>query len=283
MRSNKTFQLHFITFGLQGCFLEYAEICFYLKGIQIMNSKILFLSTILASGSAFSAPLIFDTDGDAGRVTYFSNGAIDAMVTQSSSATNLRIYTPHFTNSSPCQSAQVYDQNTDKLLAQMNIEFNVMTATLPTGYEHNEKYVEALCTSPLGESYRLRHKIAAVPQLTLSSEISVSNWIAGDEFNPGFYQDVEYRGMLNINNHEPNGFCSVSTFSGNLPNPFQQRPSHEIISDVLVFSGYADYDAKSRLVAREITCTSTGGQTLVQEIWHISKGEQKRTYTVSHR
>ncbi|PCK31955.1 hypothetical protein [Pseudoalteromonas piscicida] len=227
-----------------------------------------------------TADIIYDTDSNAGRVTTFRNAPIEAMVTQSSSAYNLRIYTPHYTNRAPCQSAAVYDQRNDTLIAELKVEFQILSGTIPKGFEDIEKYVEATCTDEQANSQTLRHKIAPAPKVTLDSHLEVANWVEADGFTPGYFHDVRYHAQLNINNGEPNGYCRSATPVGQTPELLSERHKFALHSDAFSVSGDAKYDARAKVLVTELICKSTGGTTRAVEVWHINEQEQRRDISV---
>ncbi|MCF6437169.1 hypothetical protein [Pseudoalteromonas sp. MMG022] len=247
-----------------------------------MNKTALLLITGLVSVGAHANQLVYDTDGNAGRVTYYQNAPIDAMVTQSSSAYDLSIYTPHFTNPTPCQFAAVYDQNNDSLITTLTVNNKTLWGTLPQGYETTAKYVQAQCTDEQGQRQTLRHKLAPAPQVNLNSQLSVANWRDSNGFGPGYFQDVSYQALLNIDNGEPDGFCHAATPVGQTPKLLSQRHNSGFYSDVLSIQGEAKYDARSSVLVNEVICKSTGGTTRVVEVWHINELQQRKELSVSY-
>ncbi|CAM4046176.1 hypothetical protein [Pseudoalteromonas byunsanensis] len=247
-----------------------------------MNKTALLLTVGLISVGAHADQVIYDTDGGAGRVTYYQNAPIDAMVTHSSSAYNLRIYTPHMTNPTPCQFAAVYDQLNDELITTLSVNNKTLSGTIAKGYETRVKYVEAQCTDEQGKSQTLRHKLAPAPQVSFNSQLKVANWTDSSGFGPGYFQDVNYQALLNIDNGEPDGFCHANTLVGQTPNLLNQRHNMGFYSDVLSAQGAAKYDARSSVLVNEIICKSTGGTTRAVEVWHISEQQQRRKLSVDN-
>ncbi|BBN82791.1 hypothetical protein PA25_27760 [Pseudoalteromonas sp. A25] len=245
-----------------------------------MKQLVLSLAFGLASYNTVASQVVYDTDGNAGRVTNFYNAPIDAMVTQSSSAYDLRIYTPHFTNREPCQSAAVYDQNTDTLIVVLNAEFKTLSGRIPRGHEYKEKYVEANCTDELGNRQTLRHKLAPAPKVAFNSQLDVANWVDSDGRNPGYFQDVTYNAQLNLDTSEPNGYCRSATLVGQAPELLSKRHQFGFYSDAFSISGNAKYDARASVLVNELLCKGTGGTTRAVEIWHINEQEQRREYSV---
>ncbi|ESP93197.1 MULTISPECIES: hypothetical protein [Pseudoalteromonas] len=236
-----------------------------------MKPSMIIPLSILLSAKSLAGTLFYDTDGNAGRVTYYDQGAIDAMVTQSSSAYNIRVYTPHYLNNTPCQKAAIYDENTDKLLSRMRIEGKVLTAEIPKGHEYSAKYVEAECAGNTDIVSFFRHKLAPAPKVKLNSNIEAALWSEGDHLYPGFYQDVSYSAILNIDNSEPDGFCFASSIESDSPLSLASRHSKGFYSDVLSFNEAVQYDARTGLIAAQVVCRNTGGTTRVTEIWKIAK------------
>ncbi|NOU51678.1 hypothetical protein HG263_14170 [Pseudoalteromonas sp. JBTF-M23] len=245
-----------------------------------MNKLALMLALGLTSYNTVASNNVYDTDSNAGRVTTFYNAPIDAMVTQSTSAYNVRIYTPHFTNRRPCQSAAVYDQNTDALISVLNVDFQILTGTIEKGHEYKEKYVEATCTDELGNRQTLRHKLAPVPKVTFNSQLNVANWVDSDGFNPGYFQDVAYQAQLNLDNGEPNGYCRFANLVGETPKLLSERHQFGLYSDVISVSGAAKYDARANVLVTEVICKGTGGATHAVEVWHINEQQQRREISV---
>lgn len=242
------------------------------------------LALVLALGflscNAAASHIVYDTDGNAGRVTTFNNAPVEAMVTQSSSAYDVRIYTPHYTNRRPCQSAAVYDQNTDALISVLTAEFQTLSGNIPKGYEDKEKYVEATCTDEFGNRQTLRHKLAAAPKVLFNSQLDVANWIDSDGRNPGYFQDVTYNAQLNLTTNEPNGYCRSATLVGQAPELLSERHKFGLQSDAFSVTGDAKYDARAKVLVSELICKSTGGTTRAVEVWHINEQQQRREYSV---
>ncbi|WP_105167463.1 hypothetical protein [Pseudoalteromonas sp. T1lg23B] len=247
-----------------------------------MKKTALLLTVGLISVGAHADLVTYDTDGSAGRVTYYNNAPIDAMVTQSSSAYNLSIYTPHMTNPNPCHSAAVYDQHNDELIATLTVSNKTLWGTIAKGYETRAKYVEAQCTDEQGQNQTLQHKLAPAPQVSFNSQLIVANWSDSNGFGPGFFQDVNYQALLNIDNGEPDGFCHANTLVGQTPNLLNQRHNIGFYSDVLSVQGAAKYDARSGVLVNEVICKSTGGTTRAVEVWHISEQQQRRELNVDN-
>ncbi|WP_440056290.1 hypothetical protein ACSLBF_19470 (plasmid) [Pseudoalteromonas sp. T1lg65] len=238
------------------------------------------LAVGFASFAATATQTIYDTDGNAGRVTNYDNAAVDALVTQSSSAYDLSIYTPHFTNPAPCQAAGVYDVLSQELITTLNVSGKTLWGQLPKGYENRAKYVEATCTDEQGNRQALRHNLAAAPQLAFTSTINVSNWVDSDGFGPGYFQDVTYQGQLNVDNGEPGGFCQSTSLVGQSPKLLNERHNTGFYSDVVSAQGEAKYSARSGVLVNEVICKSTGGTTRAVEVWYISENQQNREITV---
>ncbi|MBQ4835903.1 hypothetical protein [Pseudoalteromonas luteoviolacea] len=238
-----------------------------------MKPSVIMPLSILLSAKALAGTLFYDTDGNAGRVTFYEHGPIDAMVTQSSSAYTIRIYTPHYLNNTPCQKAAIYEENTDKLLSHMEVNGKILTAELPKGHEYSAKYVEAQCAGNTDVVSIYRHKLAPAPKVNLKSNIDAAQWLEGDHLYPGFYQDVNYKAILNIDNSEPDGFCFASSIESNSPIALARRHNNGFYSDVLSFDEAVQYDARTGLIAAQIVCRNTGGTTRVTEIWKIAKDD----------
>ena len=243
--------------------------------------QIAFIAALgLVSYHASASQVVYDTDGNAGRVTTFYNAPIDAMVTQSTSAYDIRIYTPHYTNSRPCQTGAVYDQNTDKLITVLTADFQILSGHIPKGHEDKEKYVEATCTDELGDRQTLRHKLAPAPTVSFNSQLNVAHWVESDGFNPGYFQDVTYNAQLNLNTGEPNGYCRSSSLVGHVPSLLRERHYFALHSDVVNTQGQAKYDARANVLVNEVICKGTGGATRVVETWYITEQEQRREVTI---
>lgn len=230
----------------------------------------------ITNDNAAASQLIYDTDGSAGRVTYYNNAPISAMVTQSSSTYDLSVYTPHYTNPMPCQSAAVYDQNTDTLIVTLSVTNKTLSGKIPRGHEDQVKYVQANCTDEQGNSQTLRHKLAPAPKISFTSQLTVADWIDSDGFRPGYYDSVVYQAQLNIDNGEPDGFCHTKSFRGIIPTLLTERHNTGFYSDVITVNGEAKYDAVVNVLVNEVTCKSTGGTTRAVEVWEITEQQQNR-------
>ncbi|CAH9053961.1 hypothetical protein PSECIP111951_00929 [Pseudoalteromonas holothuriae] len=242
------------------------------------------LALVIALGfisyNSVASSVVYDTDGSASRVTYYNNSPIDAMVTQSSSAYDLTIYTPHFTNPTPCQSAAVYDQNTDALISVLSANYKTLSGQIPEGFEHKAKYVQANCTDEQGNSQTLRHNIAPAPKVTLTSQLSVDNWLVSDGFSPGHFDSVVYQALINIDNGEKDGNCVSNSLVGQTPTLLNERHRFGFYSDVINVNGDAKYNARAGVLVNEVICKSTGGTTRLVEVWNVSEQQQNREVTV---
>ena len=245
-----------------------------------MKLSALILTAGVISSTATALSIIYDTDGSASRVTYYSDAAIAAMVTRSSSAYQLNIDTPHFSNPSPCSNAAVYLQNTDELITVLSVNYKTLQGTIPQGYEQQAKYVEANCTDEQGNSHTLRHKLAPAPKVTLTSQLRVDDWVEPSPFGPGYFDEVNYQGLLNIDNGEQDGYCVANTVIGKIPKLLSERHNLGFHSGVLSVQGQAKYDARAGVLVNEVICKSTGGTTRTVEVWHINELEQQREVTV---
>lgn len=234
-----------------------------------MRIKSVLPIAIVIHTTAVAGTVIHDTDGTPGRVTYYSQASINVMVTQSSSAYDVRIYTPNPTSNIPCQFAAVYTLNDHRLLTGMEIQGKILTGQIPKGYENKEKYVELRCTNENGSTEHIRHHIAPAPKIKLKSQLDAKHWLDGDHLYPGFYQDVRYRATLNIDNSEPAGFCIASSIESD--SPLQLQPWHNdgFTDDIISFDEAVYYDARTGRIATQIICRNTGGTTQLLEYWNI--------------
>ncbi|AOT08570.1 hypothetical protein [Pseudoalteromonas luteoviolacea] len=236
-----------------------------------MRVKFVLPIAIALNTTAVAATVIHDTDGEPGRVTYYGQAAINIMVTQSSSAYDVRVYTPHPASNIPCQSASIYSLNDHRFLTELEIHGKVITGQIPEGYENKEKYVELLCTNTEGSIEHIRHNIAPAPTIKLKSKLDAKRWLDGDQLYPGFYQDVRYRATLNIDNSESTGFCTASSIESDSPLRLQPWHNDGFLDDIISYDETVYYDARTGRIATQIICRNTGGTTRLIENWNIQQ------------
>ena len=238
--------------------------------------KTVFATMVLMSTNVFATSIIDDSDGSAGRVTYFENAPVDGLVTLSSSAYNLTIYTPRYQNNAPCQSGVVYELDSGKELALLNIDSQntqLLTGLIPKGYEHKEKIVEALCTDLDGQTAIVRHKLPYAPKIKWQSELIANNWGSSNlDQNIEYYQNVNYSTLINIDNGEPEATCSIHKYGiGTIPKIFKERHRYGFHADVIRTSGEVEYDTRNNIFAIELSCRGAGGTVQAVEMWNISE------------
>ncbi|MCF6440815.1 hypothetical protein L1077_15365 [Pseudoalteromonas luteoviolacea] len=231
---------------------------------------------IIINTSALASSIIHDTDGTPGRVTYYNQTALNVMVTQSSSAYDIRVYAPYPGNELPCHHAEIFEKYTHTHLADVQINGSILTAQLERGHEHKEKYIEVQCIDNSNLSVRLRHNIAPAPKIKLKSKMTASHWQDGDHLYPGFYQDVRYQATLNIDNSEETGFCTASSIESDAPLKLGPWHSDGFINDIISFDEPTYYDARTATISAQIICRNTGGTTRMVETWKLNQNNITR-------
>ena len=237
----------------------------------------IFLAMAAIQSHAYTYEDIYDTDGNADRLTEYAYGPIKSMETVSRSAYNLRIVIDERFGS--CYAANIYDALTGSYIKkQAKKEKFGFSLIVEKGHEYAVKNFEVICRdeNDPDKRYFVIHKIPGAPKIVWDSQIEAKNWTDGyTGFNPGYYKDVTYSASISIDNGTKQGRCTSGSMQGNMPSVFSER--HEAFyNDVVQVSGKAGYNARGMVMVNQINCVSHGGMTNYTEVWHISKGRVEK-------
>lgn len=238
------------------------------------------ISLLATTGAlANSAQVIYDTDG-AERYSYYDKGPISAIVTSTTSATEIGfvIHPTGFDTQVNCsEEASLYNSRTGALLstsyittanAQGNVLWGVLTA--PKELANVHKTAKFTCYPDDGSYYVVEHKIPAAPVIKWNMNIS-----GVGEFKDGRYNTLKSRGYLNINNNSNEGICEI------VERNF--APNNVFYGNSVKFDFYSDYFSLNEKItthsgtelAQAIMCYNSGGETLYTKRWDISTSDIK--------
>ncbi|MDK1285937.1 hypothetical protein [Pseudoalteromonas umbrosa] len=247
-----------------------------------MTNKIALICA-MASMSAVSDEVIYDTDSQAGSNTYYAQGPISEVEVQSRSASYLSAR--FFVSGADvnCPKAQVINENTWQVLAELPVQGNTaITGTLPSGFESTPKSLQITCHSD-SKTYSVYHKIPAAPGINWESQITVSNWVNGS--HAGYYANINYVSAAFVNNNAPDGLCTFSNLVGQTPSVIESKQGVAFNSAHFTTEGTALADGQYvyRYVVSEIICKNAGGTTRAVEAWDLGYDHSPapdRDYTV---
>ncbi|TQF71141.1 hypothetical protein [Pseudoalteromonas luteoviolacea] len=248
-----------------------------------MMIKKIALMCAVVSMSAVSNEVIYDTDAQAGISTQFTYGPISEVQVQSRSA--LHLSARFFVTDADvnCSNAQVINENTWQVLAELPVQGNTaITGSLPGGFESMPKSLQITCYSD-SKTYTVHHKIPAAPTINWESQVAVSGWVNGS--HAGYYENINYVSAAFVNNNAPDGQCTFSNLVGQAPNVIESKQGLAFNSAHFSTEGVALADGQYvyRYVVSEIICKNAGGTTRAVEAWDLGYDHNPvpdRDYTV---
>lgn len=242
----------------------------------MINSKIIGLLVLAASGATQAAESVYDTDGTAARMTSYSHGPVKQIEVRSSSNYYVEALVYARLPEVECTSAELISESSQEIFATIGVtptSFGfVVNGELPTGNETHEKALKVNCESG-NQAFAVFHKIPVTPSIQLQSDLQGKDWIPPYNYRPGFFVDLSYQAQAFIDNHSPDGTCISSLQVGNLPKfNLSQNGEPQFFSDSFEVSGTAFYESiHSPYFVRGITCSNAGGKTILTEQWSLSR------------
>lgn len=233
--------------------------------------------SILLTQIVFAQTPIYDPDAQANRTTLYGNGPIAKVHVNSSSNYYNESLITSSDDQTTCSSAEIIVESTGYVLGTASLQAVTISANergyvastaLPNGYENQEKALIINCS--LNQSdYAIHHKIPATPSVQLQSQLTGSNWVPPANYTPGFFLNLDYDATLFIDNHVNDGSCSNGNLSSSTPLFTFNSPFY---SNSFSATGPAYYSSIFYPnFVKSISCTNSGGTTVLIEEFHLSK------------
>ncbi|PHI38542.1 hypothetical protein CBQ28_03230 [Pseudoalteromonas sp. GCY] len=237
------------------------------------NTRLLAMALACSSTSVLATQIFYDQDG-AGDHSQYQGAPVDFISARAGTTEYFNALTGGLA-ADECHQFEVVNTQTGDLIAPLTFNAPFISGPLPAEHKLTEKSVKLSCTLPSGEEAIVYHKIPKAPAVVWHSEITVADWQTPSNA-PGYFADVQYTGLININNNSHQGQCRKTNYVSGNPEFFNERHHGGFYSDVLNVVGEAKYSGFYKVLVTELICKNSGGTTRLVETWHINQNSQSR-------